>query len=84
MDIINNQITGRPIEEIIADINKIKHDLVHSNASEKIDDMSIQYRSIKDLKDILFALEQELDEAINGGKSQKWVRGIRRGFQLQK
>lgn len=75
-DIINIK---RPIEEIIEDIKKIKSEIANTNAQEKIDDMTITYRSIDELKDILTMLENELKDAL-GQDTQKWVTGIRRGF----
>lgn len=73
----------RPVEDIQDDILKIKQQIANVNSNERIDDLSITYRSIDELKDILWHLEQELCEA-TGGKSQKQTFGIRRGFRSWK
>lgn len=69
----------RPIEEIQRDILEIKTQLANVNQNERIDDLSITYRSVDELKDILKSLEDELCEA-SGGSSQKQTFGRRRGF----
>ncbi|MGL5712970.1 MAG: hypothetical protein ACRCX2_08120 [Paraclostridium sp.] len=70
----------RPEEEIIKDILYIKSLIANPNQEERIDDMTIRYRSIKDLKDILFQLEEELDD-VRGVKTRQYTTGIRRGYQ---
>lgn len=69
----------RPIEEIQKDILEVKRQLANVNHNERIDDLSITYRSVDELKDMLKNLEDELCEA-SGGSSQKQTFGRRRGF----
>ena len=73
----------RPVEDIQDDILKIKQQIANVNSNERIDDLSITYRSLDELRDILWHLEQELCKA-TGGESQKQTFGIRRGFRSWK
>lgn len=69
----------RTPDEILADIINIKNQINNVVSEERIDDMTIRYRNLNELQEILKDLQDELTEA-NGGKVSKSVFAGRRGF----